>query len=54
VARLKTRTPDADVLRLINRFLKAGVVVDGKLAATPTGVPPGDPLSPLLANGGAV
>jgi RNA-directed DNA polymerase len=51
VARLKTRTPDADVLRLINRFLKAGVVVDGKLAATPTGVPPGDPLSPLLANG---
>jgi RNA-directed DNA polymerase len=50
MARLKTRTPDADVLRLINRFLKAGVVVDGKLAATPTGVPQGDPLSPLLAN----
>jgi group II intron reverse transcriptase/maturase len=50
MARLKTRTPDADVRRLINRFLKAGVVVDGKLEATTTGVPQGGPLSPLLAN----
>ena len=50
MARLKTRTPDADVLRLINRFLKAGVVVDGKTEATPTGVPQGGPLSPVLAN----
>jgi len=50
MARLKTRTPDADVLRLVNRFLKAGVVVDGKTQATPTGVPQGGPLSPLLAN----
>jgi len=50
MARLKTRTQDADVLRLINRFLKAGVVVDGKTEATPTGVPQGGPLSPVLAN----
>lgn len=50
MARLKTRTPDADVLRLVNRFLKAGVVVDGKLEATLTGVPQGGPLSPVLAN----
>ena len=50
MARLKTRTQDADVLRLINRFLKAGVVVDGKIEATSTGVPQGGPLSPLLAN----
>lgn len=50
MARLKTRTEDADVLRLINRFLKAGVVVDGKTEATPTGVPQGGPLSPVLAN----
>lgn len=50
MARLKTRTPDADVLRLVNRFLKAGVVVDGKLEATQTGVPQGGPLSPVLAN----
>lgn len=50
MARLKTRTQDADVLRLINRYLKAGVVVDGKLEATATEVPQGGPLSPLLAN----
>jgi group II intron reverse transcriptase/maturase len=50
MARLKTRTGDADVLRLINRFLKAGVVVDGKIEATLTGVPQGGPLSPVLAN----
>lgn len=50
MARLKSRCPDADVLRLVNRFLKAGVVVDGKTEATPTGVPQGGPLSPLLAN----
>ena len=50
MARLKSRCPDADVLRLINRFLKAGVVVDGKTEATLTGVPQGGPLSPVLAN----
>jgi group II intron reverse transcriptase/maturase len=50
MARLKGRCPDADVLRLINRFLKAGVVVDGKTEATLTGVPQGGPLSPVLAN----
>lgn len=50
MARLKTRTPDADVLRPINRFLKAGVMVDGNIEATRTGVPQGGPLSPLLAN----
>ena len=38
MARLHTRTPDADVLRLIYRFLKAGVVVDGQTSATPAGV----------------
>ena len=50
MVRLKTRTEDADVLRLVNRFLKAGVVVDGKIEATLTGVPQGGPLSPVLAN----
>jgi len=50
MARLKTRTEDADVLRLVNRYLKAGVVVDGKCEATTTGVPQGGPLSPVLAN----
>ena len=30
MARLKSRCPDADLLRLVNRFLKAGVSVDGQ------------------------
>jgi group II intron reverse transcriptase/maturase len=39
-----------DVLRLINRYLKAGVVVGGRRQATTQGVPQGGPLSPVLAN----
>jgi hypothetical protein len=42
--------PDADLLRLINRFLKAGVSVAGSIEATKMGVPQGGPLSPVLAN----
>jgi group II intron reverse transcriptase/maturase len=38
------------VLRLINCFLKAGVLVDGQKQATMMGVPQGGPLSPVLAN----
>lgn len=50
MARLKRRCPDADLLRLINRFLKAGVSVAGSIEATKMGVPQGGPLSPVLAN----
>jgi hypothetical protein len=50
MARLKTRCPDADLLRLINRFLKAGVSIEGQIDPTPLGVPQGGPLSPVLAN----
>ncbi len=50
MARLKSRCPDADLLRLINRFLKAGVSVAGNIEATTLGVPQGGPLSPVLAN----
>jgi len=39
-----------DVLKLINRFLKGGVQVDGQTQATIQGVPQGGPLSPVLAN----
>jgi len=39
------------VLRLIGRYLRAGVVLpDGSREATTQGVPQGGPLSPLLAN----
>jgi RNA-directed DNA polymerase len=50
MARLKSRCPDADLLRLVNRFLKAGVSVGGKIEPTSMGVPQGGPLSPVLAN----
>lgn len=50
MARLKSRCTDAGLLRLINRYLKAGVSVAGTIEATTMGVPQGGPLSPVLAN----
>ncbi len=51
MARLKSRCPDAPLLRLVNRFLKAGVSVGGgQVVPTHLGVPQGGPLSPVLAN----
>ena len=50
MARLKSRCPDAGLLRRINRFRKAGVSVDGRIESTSRGVPQGGPLSPVLAN----
>ena len=50
MARLKSRCPDAEMLRLVNRFLKAGVSVAGSIEVTTMGVPQGGPLSPVLAN----
>jgi RNA-directed DNA polymerase len=50
VARLKRHVPDTALLRLINRYLKAGVRVGDTAEATTMGVPQGGPLSPVLAN----
>ena len=50
MVRLKQHTNDPVLLRLINRYLKAGVSVDGSVQATTQGVPQGGPLSPVLAN----
>jgi RNA-directed DNA polymerase len=50
MARLKSRCTDAALLRLVNRYLKAGVSVAGTIEATTMGVPQGGPLSPVLAN----
>ena len=47
---LRIRIGDPKLLRLIRRFLKAGVMIDGQLQATNEGVPQGASLSPLLAN----
>ncbi len=45
----RTLTAPTAVSR-INRFLKAGVSVAGRIEATKMGVPQGGPLSPVLAN----
>lgn len=47
---LKQRVDDGVLLSTINRFLKAGVEVDGHRQASVTGVPQGGPLSPVLSN----
>lgn len=50
MVRVREHVDAPDVLKLINRFLKGGVQVDGKCQATTQGVPQGGPLSPVLAN----
>jgi Retron-type reverse transcriptase len=47
---LKERISDSKILRLIKKFLKAGIMEEGKLASTEEGVPQGGSLSPLLGN----
>lgn len=50
VQRLEARVSDRRVLRLIRKYLRAGVLEDGVLIPTNKGVPQGGPLSPLLSN----
>jgi group II intron reverse transcriptase/maturase len=50
MARMKTVIDDKRVLRLVNAYLKSGVMVGGLQAATTQGTPQGGPLSPLLSN----
>jgi retron-type reverse transcriptase len=47
---LGTRIKDPRMLWLIGRFLKAGVMIEGRRYDTDEGVPQGSSLSPLLAN----
>lgn len=47
---LKEKHRDPELLRLINRYLKAGVQIDGATQASIEGVPQGGPLSPILSN----
>ena len=47
---LKKRIDDPRMLWLIERFLHAGVMIDGQRHDTDSGVPQGSVLSPLLAN----
>jgi len=47
---VRRRVSDRRVLKLIDRYLKAGALMAEGFAETPEGTPQGGPLSPLLAN----
>lgn len=47
---VEKRVKDNGVLRLIRKYLQAGVMIDGRWDPTRQGVPQGGPLSPILAN----
>jgi RNA-directed DNA polymerase len=50
MARVARKVRDKRVLRLIRRYLKAGILVDGLETSRSEGTPQGSPLSPLLSN----
>jgi RNA-directed DNA polymerase len=50
MARLARRIKDKRVLKLIRRFLEAGMMIGGMVSPRAEGTPQGGPLSPLLSN----
>ena len=48
--KLSKKISDGRVLRLIRRYLEAGMMADGMVSQRTEGTPQGGPLSPLLAN----
>jgi len=48
--RIGQRIRDKRVLRLIGKYLRAGVMIEGVVQSSEEGTPQGGPLSPLLAN----
>lgn len=50
MARLARRVDDKRLLRILRRFLEAGLMQEGVCVARHEGTPQGGPLSPLLAN----
>lgn len=50
MSRVARRIGDKHLLRIIRRFLQAGLMQDGVCIAREEGTPQGGPLSPLLAN----
>jgi RNA-directed DNA polymerase len=50
MTRVSRRVKDKRVLCLIGKYLRVGIVKEGRIEQTSEGVPQGGPLSPLLAN----
>ena len=50
MGKLENRIGDRRLLRIIRRYLEAGVMTDGVVVERHEGTPQGGPLSPLLAN----
>jgi group II intron reverse transcriptase/maturase len=50
MGKLENRVGDRRLLRIIRRYLEAGVMADGAAMERHEGTPQGGPLSPLLAN----
>lgn len=50
MARVARKVEDKQVLKVIRRYLDAGVMVEGVRIAVEQGTPQGSPLSPLLSN----
>lgn len=50
LSKLRIRIGDRRVIHLIDRYLKSGMVYQGKEAPREKGTPQGSPLSPLLSN----
>jgi len=47
---IEKRVIDGSVLRLIGKWIKVGVIEDGRLLVSETGTGQRQPISPLLAN----
>lgn len=47
---IERRVRDGSILRLIGKWINVGVLEDGRLLVTQTGVGQGQVISPLLAN----
>lgn len=50
MSRVARKVKDGRVLKLIRRYLEAGMMSDGVVSARTEGTPQGGPLSPLLSN----